>query len=422
MDRRSFLQTGAALTLGAATTRRAAANDRIAVAHVGVGSMGGAHIGWFAAQPDTDIVAVCDVDSERAAAAKARIEKLRPGTTVEAYTDLRRIMDRDDIDVVTTATPDHWHATVAMLAFQAGKDVYGEKPMTHNYAEAQAMERACRRAGRIFQLGTQIHAGDNYHRVVELVQSGVLGKLHTVRLWKTGGSPGLGWPPDQAPPETLDWNLWLGPAPLRDYNPAIAPRNFRHFWDYSGGVYADFWCHIADLAFWAVEELGMPRTVSARGAVPTDGIAETPTWIEVDYDFGDLKLEWRTNPPDDPLVAGRGIGVQFLCANGSLVADYTTRAIRIDGEIHRDLDEVPQTIPRSPGHQRQFLDSVKSRIDPGSNIGFARRMVSPLFLGEIAFRLGRTLTWDAAAERFVSDDEANRLLARPARAPWHLPA
>lgn len=421
MTRRTFLDTTTAAALSA-VARRAAANDRIGVAHVGVGGMGQAHVGWFAAQPDTEILAVCDVDSERLAATRARLEQLRPGRTVDAYEDFRHLLDRPDIDVITTATPDHWHATIAMLAFEAGKDVYGEKPLAHNYAEARAMETVCRRSGRIFQLGTQIHAGDNYHRCVELVRSGALGKLHTIRLWKSGGSPGLGWPADEPPPASLNWDLWLGPAPERAYNPALQPRNFRHFWDYSGGVYADFWCHVADLAFWAVDELQAPRTVVARGATPTDGVAETPAWIEVDYDFGDLKLEWRSRPPDDPLVAGREIGVQFVGSSGSLVADYTTRAIRIGDEVRGDLDEVPQTIPRSPGHQRQFLDSVRSRVDPGSHLGFARRMTAPLFLGEIAFRLGRALTWDAARERFVGDREADRLLSRPPRAPWHLPA
>jgi len=421
MTRRLFLNTTAATAL-AATVRPASANARIGVAHVGVGGMGQAHVGWFAAQPDTDILAVCDVDAERLAATKARIEQLRPGTKVDAYQDFRHLLDRPDIDVITTATPDHWHATIAVMAFEAGKDVYGEKPLSHNYAEARTMERVCHRTGRIFQLGTQIHAGDNYHRCVELVRSGVLGKLHTIRLWKTGGSPGLGYPANEPPPESLDWDLWLGPAPFRDYNPAIQPKNFRHFWDYSGGVYADFWCHIADLAFWAVEDLQAPRTVVARGTTPADGLAETPNWIELDYDFGDIQLEWRTDPPDDPLVGGRGIGVQFIGSEGSLVADYTSRAIRLGDEVLGDLDDVPQTIERSPGHQRQFLDSVHSRVEPGSNISFARRMTTGLFLGEIAFRLGRPLTWDAAKEQFVGDPEADRLLSRPPRAPWHLPA
>ncbi len=422
MDRRAFCRASALAGLGAlARPRRVAAADKLTVAHIGVGSMGNGHVSAFAGQPDTILAAVCDVDQRRLGEIHKRCQSLRPNDGTKAYTDFRRILERDDIDVITTATPDHWHALVAILSFQVGKDVYGEKPLAHNYREAQAMEATCQRYGRVFQLGTQIHAGDNYHRVVELVRSGRIGKIHTVRLFKTGGSPGMGYPPSQDPPAELDWEMWLGPAPYRPYVPGIHPHQFRHFWDFSGGVYADFWCHIADLPFWALE-LGAPRRIDARGEPPRDGIADTPQTIDVDFDYGDLKLEWRTAPPDHPDCRGWAIGAQFIGADGMITANYTDRVIRLGQATFTDLPDVPRALPRSPGHHRNFLDCVKSRDLTESNLAYARRLTSPMFLGGISFRLGRPLTWDAAAEQFVGDEAANRLLYRPYRAPWSLPA
>lgn len=401
--------------------RAVAASDTITVAHVGVGGMGNAHVSWFAHHPDVRVAAICDVDRGRLESTLGRLKTLRPDDPVEGYTDLRRIMDRTDIDVVTTATPDHWHALVAMLAFESGKDVYGEKPLSRYHDEAVAMARLARRYGRVFQLGTQIHAGENYHRVVELVRSGALGRIHTARLWKSGGSPGLGFPADCDPPETLDWDLWLGPAPYRPYNPALQPGSFRHFWDYSGGVFADFWCHIADVLFWALAP-GAPRTVESWGSTPSDGLAETPRDITVRLEFEGLTVEWTSHPPNVPGAAGREIGCQFVGERGTLVTDYGSRVIFLDGETLTDLPDVPRTIPRSPGHQRNFLDSVKSREQPQSNVDYALEMTTPLYLSLIAFRLGRKLVWDGARRCFVGDDAANRMLFRAYRPPWSIPA
>jgi len=411
---------GAGLLVRPGRARAVSPNEKIVVGHIGVGGMGNAHVRWFASFPEVEIAAICDVDETHRLATLRRLQKLRPDNRAKPYADFRRVLERKDIDVITCATPDHWHALVTILAFQAGKDVYCEKPLSHNFREGQAMVKASRRYGRVFQLGTQIHAGQNYHRVVELVRSGVLGRIHTVRLWKTGGSPGLGYPRDEPPPPTLDWDMWLGPAPWRPYNPARCHHNFRYFWDYSGGVYADFWCHIADIVFWALEPTGL-RTIQARGEEPSDGIAETPRWIEVDYEFDGLTLHWSSRPPDVPGAAGRGIGAQFEGTEGSLVTDYGSRVIFIGGEQLTDIPEVPQTIPRSPGHQRNFLDCVKSRARTESPLDYAFRMTTPMYLGAISFRLGRKLTWDAEREQFIGDEVANRLLFRPYRAPWWLP-
>ena len=271
---------------------------------------------------------------------------------------------------------------------------------------------------RIFQLGTQIHAGDNYHRVVEIIRSGILGKINTVRLWKTGFSPGLGFPDSKKPPESLDWDMWLGVAPYVDYVPERCHKTYRYFLDYSGGVYADFWCHIADVAFWALQPKGL-KSVVARGEAP-DGIADAPKWLDADFEFDGLNLFWTTAPPDVPGAAERGIGAYFEGEKGTLICDYETREITIGNETVTDIPEIPVSIVRSPGHQQNFLDAVKSRKQPESNLEYVRKMTLPMHLGLISWRLNRKLNWDAENEICVNDDEANRLLKREYRKKWDL--
>jgi len=423
LGRREFVRRAAAgaagLTLLSGRAWAAAPSDRIRVAHVGLGGMGRAHLRWFADFDDVDIAALCDVDGSHLGRALGELYERRPGSRTEAYLDFRRVLDRTDIDAVTCATPDHWHALVATLAFQSGKDVYGEKPLAYCAQEGRAMLAAMEANDRVFQLGTQIHAGDNYHRVVELVRSGVLGDIRTAHIWKTGGSPGMGFPANEEPPRTLDYDMWLGPAPEVPYNPARCHFSYRYFLEYSGGVYQDFWCHISDVVFWALEPKGL-RRVAARGESPWDGIADAPAWIDVDFAFEDLDIHWTTEPPDVPGAADRSIGACFVGSKGSLLCDYDTREIRLDGEILEDVAEVPETIPRSPGHQRNFLDSVKSRTPPESNLHYARRMTLPMHLGLISWRLGRPLEWDPETERFVGDAAADYLLSRDDRSPWTL--
>ena len=424
IDRRSFLRTTGiglmAFPLLSNTFAKVAPSDRIRVAHIGTGNMGGSHIDWFSAFPDVETVALCDVDKLRLAEARKSLTSCNPAANPDVYTDFRHIIDRNDIDVITCATPDHWHALIAIMAFESGKDVYGEKPLSFSVKEGQVMRNALNRYNRIFQLGTQIHAGDNYHRVAEIIKSGVLGKIHAVRLWKTGGTSGLGFPPNEVPPETLDWNMWLGPAPYAEYTPVRCHGTYRSFFDYSGGVFADFWCHIADIMYMSVHPKGL-TSIDARGEVPCDGIANTPKWIDVDFRFKDLDVYWTTTPPNVPGADKMHIGAHFEGEKGTLTCDYEARKITLGNESMDDISEVPQIIPRSPGHQRNFLDAVKSRNQPESNLEYARGMTLPMHLALISFRLKRKLTWDSQNEEFVNDPAANFLLSRDYRSPWLLP-
>lgn len=422
-QRRDFIKKSSLGTLGLTILPtlygKVAASDRLRVAHIGVNGMGNNHMQWFAALPQVEIAALCDVDSRHLSASLKRMEtELQPGRKVDGYEDFRRILDRNDIDAITCATPDHWHAQIAALAFQAGKDVYGEKPLSYDVKEGQMMLREQQKHRRIFQLGTQIHATDNYHRVAELIQSGAIGKVHTIRLWKDSVPPLLKSSGVQNPPSQLNYDLWLGPAPYTDYIPERCHLNYRYFLDYSGGIFADFWCHIADIAWWAAQPKGL-RSIDARGDV-AEGFADTPGNIEIDYHFENLKLHWTTSPPQVPGAGKRNIGAYFEGDKGTLVCDYETRELTINGEEMTDIAEVPNTIPRSPGHQQDFVNAVKNRSKPESDLAYARDMTLPMHLGLISWRLGRKLEWDAEKEKLKGDPEANNLLSRKSRKKWRL--
>ncbi len=421
-SRRQFLKSSSLAALGMAVApslKAFAPSDKLRIAHIGLGGMGNAHMNWFANIPEVDIVALCDVDAHHLRDTHNKLKKLRPkAAKVALYDDFRRILERKDIDAITCATPDHWHAAIATLAFQAGKDVYGEKPLSYDIGEGKIMLDNLNKYNRVFQMGNQIHAGDNYHRVVELVQSGIIGNVHTVRLWKTGAPPELKDTKPAAVPSQLNWDMWLGPAPYTEYIPAKCHFTYRYFLDYSGGVFADFWCHIADVVFWSLQPKGL-KHIRTRGE-KADGIADVPKWLEADFTFDNLKIFWTTTPPDVPGAAERGIGAYFEGDKGTLICDYATRSVTINGKSMTDVDDVPVTLQRSPGHQQNFVDAVKARTQPESNLAYAREMTLPMHLALISYRLGRELHWDAAAEQFVNDAAANALLHREHRPQWKL--
>lgn len=421
-SRRKFIKNAAigvsSLALLPLISHKVAASDRLRVAHIGLGGMGNSHMNWFANLPEVEIVALCDVDELHLGQTRQKLLSLKSDQKVDTYGDFRHILERKDIDAVTIATPDHWHAQIATLAFQAGKDVYGEKPLSYDVMEGKMMLKHAQKHNRIFQLGNQIHAGDNFHRVVEIIKSGVLGKIHTVRLWRNGTSPDLGNPSVQAIPKTLNWDMWLGPAPYADYFPERCHFNYRYFLDYSGGVFADFWCHIADVFYSALEPKGLSK-ISARGEA-TKGIGDAPKWLDVDYQYDGLNLFWTTVPPNIPGAADMGIGAHFEGEKGTLTCDYSNMSITINGETVSDIPEIAKTNPRSPGHQQNFVDAVKSRSQPESNLAYAREMTLPMHLGLISYRLGRPLEWNSKKEKFVNDKDANKLLSRKPRKKWNL--
>jgi predicted dehydrogenase len=430
LTRRDFLAASAAAAgaLAQVTARADApasqakpvgANDRIVLGFIGVGGMGTGLLKTFRKFPDVEVAALCDVYEPHRLAAQS-IADGKP----DVYKDFRRVLDRKDVDAVVVATPDHWHAIPTILACQAGKDVYCEKPLSYRIAEGRAMVDAAAKAKRITQMGNLIHAGENYHRVAEIVQSGVLGTISKTRVWMAADRSGLGSPPDSEPPAGCDYDFWLGPAPKRPFNPNRFTFNWRYFWDYAGGILLDFCCHIVDLVLWGME-VEAPETIAATGGrYALRDNAETPDTLEVLYHFAKgekgFDLIWSETDASTHGLEGTKQGILFQGTNASLFADY--RTFKLYPEKGKEIELPPVTLPRSVGHHREWLDAIKTRTPCSCRFDYGHRLTTVGHLGNIALWTGEKLRWDAERERVTNHEEANRHLARAEyRAPWALP-
>ncbi len=402
----------------AGATAQVPPSEKIRLGFIGVGGMGTGLLNTFKSFPDVEVAAVCDVHEPH----RNRARELGGGKT-EAYDDFRRLLDRKDIDAVAIATPDHWHAIIAILACQAGKDVYCEKPLAHRVNEGRAMVAAAHKAKRVTQMGNLIHAGENYHRVAEIVQAGALGKISKATVWLAADRSGMGHPADSAPPAGCDYDFWLGPAPKRPFNPNRFTFNWRYFWDYGGGILTDFCCHIVDLVHWSLE-VDAPRTVAATGGrYALDDNCEVPDTLEVLYEYeakqGPFLLVWSHTDASTHGLSEKQPGIIFQGTNGTLIASYNNH--RIIPEPGRSVPEVPRTLPRSVGHHREWLDAIKSRKTCSCNFDYGHRLSTVGMLGNVSLWTGEKLKWDAARERITNHTEANRFLTKDYRAPWTLP-
>jgi len=426
VSRRTFVGTlgvGAALT---ALNRPARAakdpNDQVVMGMIGVGSQGTSRLKEFMQHPDVRIGAICDVDRRHLDRAIALVEKEK-GYKPQAFGDFRRLLDVKEIDAVTVVTPDHWHAIPTVSAFEAGKDVFVEKPLSYSVAEGRAMADASLNHKRVSQMGNHIHnTTGNYRRVVELVQSGKLGKITRVHLWKTSPTRNTHTNEPDTLPEGFDYNFWLGPAPKHPYEPLRSHGHFRQFWDYSGGTFIDFWCHISDVAFWALD-LKAPTHVSAAGGrfFLTDA-TEVPDTLEAILEFPNLLYIYSFRPTPLPGFEHMGhIGCLFEGTEASLVANYETNEVWVRGKKVDDFPRPPQSIADSPGHLREFLDAVKSRnLETTCNVRYGHHLSKCGLLANIAFRTGHRIQWDDERERIVGDKDASQYLTRRFRKPWNL--
>lgn len=426
-SRRDFLQTvGAGLALGlTASNYRALAgvgpSERIQMGFIGVGSRGTELLREFMQHDDVEVAAICDVDEShlnQAVAAVGKKGKRKP----QGFRDFRKLLEQREIEAVLIATPDHWHALPTIKAFQAGKDVYVEKPLSYSIGEGRMMVKAALANQRISQVGIQIHNHTpNYRRAVELVKSGMLGKISRVTCWRTSDAKGNGNPPDGRSPAELDYDFWLGPAPKRPYNPNRSHYTFRNFWDYSGGMFIDFWCHITDVVYWALD-LKAPKSVAAAGGrfFLTDN-TETPDTLDLVYEFSDLNLTWMLNLTKLPgLEHLGGIGCVFQGTEANLAVNYTNHELYVQGKQVTDFQRPEPTLPDSPGHIREFLDAIKSRQQTTCNVEYAHRLTKGGLLGNVAFRTGQRLQWDDERERIIGDSVADRMVTRRYRKPWKL--
>lgn len=402
------------------------ANEKVVIGLIGVGGRGyGAHLQTFSGFPDVAIGAVCDVHQPYLDRA---VEFTRG--SAKAYTDYRKLLEQKDLDAVIVTTPPHWHALQTLEALAAGKDVYCEKPMSRFPMEARRMVDFARKYGRVTQVGTQIHATDNYHKCVDVVRSGTLGQITSVDNICTmnDDSEGLGTPPDAAPLPGLDWNAWLGPAPEAPFNIGrFRDGMHRYFKDYVDSWLHELGPHIVDLPFWALE-LGCPTAVTASGGrYATASIADVPDTMQVVWEWPNLTMTWNMLQHNsfnygvgDP-GSGRQLGIIFHGKERTLLANYgLCRVLDKQGKVVEG-ETYPVAAPPSPGHEREFVDAVKSREECSCSFAKHLPMHTALNLAHISLQLGRKLHWDAETWQVVGDNEANALITPTYRAPWKLP-
>jgi predicted dehydrogenase len=443
VNRRAFVQGAVAATALAACGSVRGASEKIGVGLIGFGLIGKRHALSFKEQPDVNFVGVADTHRGRVDEAVGFI-----GGRVRGHADFRKLLDDRDVDAVIVATPDHWHALMTMMACAAGKDVYVEKPVTLFPAEGRWMLDVARRHQRIVQVGTQQRSGAHYQRARELIQSGAIGKVMSVRMNAFRNvMPGFGSPPDQDPPPDLDWDMFLGPAPLRKYNPNRGLYHFRWFWDYSGGQMTNLGQHSLDIVDWFLGGKS-PLTVTSIGGrhCLTDN-GETPDTQDALFEFPGWTAAWSHREASRGQPAGSGL--EFFGTKGSLAISRSGFLLTADRKIppgnaipqftgahpvggpvpvkedgpaqfwtERVEDRTGNSSEQFVQHARNFLDCVKSRKQPISNLESGCRVATICHLANISLRLRRQLRWDAAKATIPGDDEAARLLVRPYRAPW----
>ena len=415
------------LTFGAKNAF-AAGEDRRRVGSIGVGGQGTGIM--HRAMEFGDVVAVCDVERNHASRAKEAVEKARPGMTVEAFDDYRKLLDRQDVEVVTIGTPDHWHTRIVIDAMRAGKDVYCEKPLTLTIAEGQQIIKVVEQTKKVLQVGTQQRSenfdqklGFLFIRAVATVQSGVLGKMKKVTV-SLPLSTKEGGPFETKPvPDGLNWDYWLGQAPQVDYCPERCHHDFRWWYEYSGGIVTDWGAHHLDIAQWG---LGVDKS----GPLTVDGSQTVLPRIENGFNTPKQASIIYTYPQDIIVEVTTGDeGVLFEGDRGRIYVNrgkLTGKPIE-DQEQDQGLQDLTNEWMaklyghRKPGnHMGNFFESVKSRELPVSDIYSQHRSVSGCHLGNISIRLGRKLAWDAKAEKFVGDEEANSMISRAQREPYRI--
>jgi predicted dehydrogenase len=411
---------------------KATANEKIALGFVGVGGRGTSLLEEFMRFDDVVIPAIADVYAPHAEKAAERVQN-KYGKRPNTYKDFRELLERKDIDAIVCATPPHWHPLVTIFACQAGKDVYCEKPMCYSPVEAEAMVKAARANHRVTQIGTQIHATENYHHVVEIVRSGLLGKISRVHcvLSLNEAPEGIGKTPNTTPPPDLDWDMWCGPRPLLPYNPVIFTEGrHRYLREIVGSWIHEMGPHIVDLPVWALD-LHHPRSVVAQGGkFATDDISTIPDTMEVIWDYGDFIMTWTNQCANSHgLEWHRGgdrmtrrLCISFFGVNGTLIADYNSLEVFSEGERLRKEDLPPIPKRTWPEHSREFLDCVRSRALPSCDVSYHERVHIALNLGQFALDLDRKLHWDGEKRQFVNDAQANEYMQPKYRAPWVLPA
>jgi predicted dehydrogenase len=418
---RQSLATGAGVMVAAASAsaRSVQAHDKLNLGIVGVAGRGGDNLNGVSEQ---NIVALCDIDDVNLAAAKQRFPQ------AETYNDFRRMLERKDLDAVVVSTPDHCHAPAAGMALELGMHVYCEKPLAHSVWEARRLGELAKQHKRVTQMGTQIHAENNYRRVVEVIRSKAIGEVREVHVWADRVWAGGVVPTDSPPiPPNIHWDLWLGPAKERPYSPVYLPFTWRGYWAFGNGTLGDMACHHMDLPYWALD-LRNPTRVAATG--PEVNAETTPAWLQVDYDFAArpqlpaLKLTWYNGGKRPPQFAeGKlpawGDGTLFVGETGMLLADYG-RYVLLPEKDFADYTPPPPTIPASIGHHKEWIEACKTGGPTTCNFDYSGALSEAVLLGCVAYRTGETIDWDPKALKCRHSAAATAMLRPHYRAGWKL--
>jgi len=398
-----------------------APNNQIVVGCIGMGGQGTGNLRGFLEESEARVVAVCDVDTGHRNRARSMVNNAYGNEDCVAYNDFRELLARDDIDAIMHAVPDQWHALVAVSAARAGKDIYGEKPLGYTISEGRAIVDAVDRYGRIWQTGSWQRSQRHFRFACELVRNGRIGKVHTVRVGlPTGNGIKEGSTQPCDPPPGFDYDMWLGPAPWRPYNPSRCFWNFRWIMDYSGGQLTDWAGHHVDIANWGMDtEHTAPVSIEGKAEFPLakDGLFNTPPRYRFECEY---KQGFKMVVADSEQTP-KGMGTQFIGDKGWV---YVSRGGTLETEPASLVTSVigPEEIHlyKSDNHIKNFLDCVRSREQTITPADVAHHSIMVGHLGMTAMRLGRRVNWNPEKERFINDEEADRLLNRPMRSPWHL--
>lgn len=431
-NRRQFLGTTAAATAWwVGLSERSVAqtkspNEKLNLAIIGVANKGGHNLDQLTSE---NIVALCDVDRRFLGKASERFPD------AEKFEDYRELFDKSSnkIDAVVVSTSDHTHAPPSSIAMSLGKHVYCEKPLAHTVKEARTLAALAKKHKVATQMGTQVHAENNYRRVVEAVQSGVIGSVREVYNWCNKGWSNGRFGEKKPVPEYLNWDMWLGPAKQRDYCEGIHPGNWRRFWEYGSGTFGDMACHVMDLPFWALN-LRYPTSAACEGPeLHPDG---APEWTKCEFDFparGEmpaLKFYWSdggahhdlvkntkvkmANKPEGQSLSEWGLGVLFVGDKGMIAADYGHYVV-LPQDKFADFQPPKQTIPNSIGHWREWVTACKTGLPTTCNFDYSGALTETVLLGIVAFRSGQKLDWDSAALKARNSTKADEFISKDYR-------
>jgi predicted dehydrogenase len=441
VSRRKFFKqsaiTAAGVWLGTSPllARKLSANEKLNIGVIGTTHRAANNIDGVKGE---NIVAICDVDETYLAATQDKFP------SAKTYTDFRRLIEQKDIDAIVVSTPDHTHAVAAMAALKSGRPVYCEKPLAHTVHEVRALMAQAAKSKLVTQMGTQIHATENYRRCVEIVESGVIGPVKEVHVWcEKSVAAGPNANVTAEVPKTFNWDLWLGPAPTCSYRPDYAPRNWRHWWDFGGGTLGDMGCHYMDLAFWALK-LRWPNAIETQG--PPVHPENTPAWMIANWDFaarGELppvRLAWYdggrkpellksisaerySKPKPGSTVAQQTKnwpnGVMFVGSKGMLIADYQNRKL-LPNKGSGDIEPPKPYIQASIGHHAEWIRACKMRLPTTCNFDYSGPLAGTVLLGIAAYRSGKRLEYDGATGRVANTSAADQFLTREYRKGWKI--